>query len=111
MKQPDDVPRVGEWAMVIHEHCAHAKLLGIVVKVVSIEPPRRSACLRCVCGEQYALGESHAEMQGRKQYHPLRWLKRLPPPDQVIGHDFVRAGGLKARTVEEAMRIAEEILK
>jgi hypothetical protein len=88
-----DEPRAGEWATVVHEHCPPCGIVGAVVKVIEIEPPHPEMYLRClVCDGTYSHGEPHALLpehnrNGSPAYVPLRWLKRLPPQDEVIAHD------------------------
>lgn len=84
-----DEPREGEWATVVGQHCEAEKLLGAVVLVGKIEPAHHRFFLRCNCGAAYAWGEPHAFLPGRLFYHPLRWLKRLPPPGDVARHDAI----------------------
>lgn len=83
----NDEPNVGEWATVIQQHCDRQEVIGDVVKVLAIHQCE-GMCLRCVCRGTYSHDEPHALMENRNAYHPLKWLKRLPPPQAVIRHDI-----------------------
>lgn len=84
-----DEPRAGEWATVIEQHCSGAGVVGNVVFVDEIEPPHPSFGLRChACHRLYALDMPHALLAERDCYHPLAWLKRLPPPGDVEKFDL-----------------------
>lgn len=112
MVPPSEQPKVGEYGTVVKVHCDPKAdpAYGIVVRVVEVVGPDPTKCLRClVCGKQYDSGGVHAGLHGRDLYHPLNWIKRLPPVDQVIGYDFIRADGLKVRTPEEARKVLKRI--
>lgn len=69
----------------VQEHCPAAGLVGAVVFVEAVEPPHPVMHLRCVapgCGARYAYDEAHALIASHKAYHPLAWLKKLPPLDE-----------------------------
>lgn len=74
--------------IVVQEHCPAAGLVGAVVFVEEVEPPHPVMHLRCVapsCMAAYAHNEAHALIAGQKAYHPLAWLKKLPPLDESEG--------------------------
>lgn len=83
-----DEPRAGEWATVVEQHCELGWLrVGQVVKVDDVYPSQFATGIRCRCAKLFALDEPHGLVLSAVTVHPLRWLKRLPPQDEVVAHD------------------------
>ena len=84
-----DEPRPGEWATVIAQHCEGSRVKrGAVLLVDEVVPGHPLIFLYCTaCGAQFAYDEPHALIKSREVWLPLRWLRRLPPPDEVQKFD------------------------
>jgi hypothetical protein len=77
-------PAKGDLAQVTEQHCPAAAVIGYVVTVGDIEPAHPTMYLRCpACKQTYAHGEQHALVENLQLYHPLRWLRRIPPPGEL----------------------------
>lgn len=95
-----DEPRAGEWATVVKQHCEARRALGAVVKVEAIAPAHPAFHLICLgCGARHAWDEPHALLAGLQTFYPLRWLKRLPPPEDVARHDAIPVTTKRPRRV------------
>jgi len=73
--------------LVIKEHCAKHGVVGNVVRVEAVEPAHPLFYLRCECRAKYAHNEPHALIAGHNRYHPMSWLKPLPPVVEDVRED------------------------
>lgn len=74
------IERATDLYLVVREHCDAAKLMGHVVQVEALEPAHPTMYLRCLaCKQEYAHNAVHALIRDKQAYHPLAWLKRIPP--------------------------------
>lgn len=72
---------VGDVVVVLREHCPTDGVLGAIGKVMAIHQ-HNLVWLHCKCGAAFDAGGYHAEL-AKDSYHPVAWLKRIPPLDQL----------------------------